>query len=502
MSLDAEYQRYNMPDTSRYETQADLYKKLTWIQIAVTFFANAASACSLDIKKVSGEELIDVPNHDFELLLRKPNPLQSRAEFLGAHFAYWKLTGNSYWFLNRISPNSPPVEIWLIPPMQIQPVPDGRSYIAGYEYDAGTGMKIMIPPENIVHFKMFNPQNPFVGLSPLESAALISAGDIEMQRWNTNLFAKDNAKIPGALAFADPIPDSDWNKLKADIKNNWGGANRSGPMLMRNTGAGGVQWLAMSLSQRDMEFLAGRKFTKEEIFTLFAPGLAAMIDVNATEANSKTGMTVFNSYTLWPGLCTCAEKITNDLLPVYGDEFIAEFEDPRITDRVLELQEQQEYSRTHTVNEIRKEKYGDKPLEDERGELFPSQIGPTTGIQEEEEELPDENNVTDNVPDDESLEENEDNEDNEDNQEEEERAKWQRKAIKALKDGKNPDVKFESTIIAPGQQALIHAGLKVCKNADEIKDVFQNNIKSDAIYDQIAQLFENIAMMDLNDGNL
>ncbi len=502
MLQDAAYQRYNMPDTSRYDTQADFYKKLSWINIAVTFFANAAASVPLNVLKMSGEETVDIPNHDFERLLRKPNPLQSRFEFLNAHFSYWRLTGNSYWFLNRTSPTVPPTEIWLVAPDKIQPIPDTQSYLQGYEFDPGTGEKQFIPVENIIHFKTFHPQNPFVGLSPLESAAIVSAGDIEMQRWNTNLFGKDNAKIPGALAFADPITDSDWGKLKSDIKSQWGGTNRSGPMLMRGAGAGGVQWVAMSLSQREMEFLAGRKFTKEEIFTLFAPGLAAMIDVNATEANSKTGMTVFNAYTLWPGLCACAEKITNDLMPVYGEDFITEFDDPRITDRVLELQEQQEYSRTHTVNEIRKEKYGDDPLEDERGELFPVQIGPTTGLEQEELQPEDdqvdtstEDKPEENAPDDEELSKEED-------QEQEDKEKWQRKAIKALKDGKNADVKFESTVITSGQQAMIHAGLKVCKTADEIKDVFQNNIKSDAVFTQIQDLFEKIAMMDITDEQL
>ena len=32
------------------------------------------------------------------------------------------------------------------------------------------------------------------------------------------LFDKNNAKVPGILAFSDPIQDAEWDKMKADIR--------------------------------------------------------------------------------------------------------------------------------------------------------------------------------------------------------------------------------------------------------------------------------------------
>jgi hypothetical protein len=146
-------------------------------------------------------------------------------------------------------------------------------------------------------------------------------------------------------------------------------------MFMRNVGPGGVQLLQSGVTQRDMEFLAGREFTKEEIYSLFAPGLASVLDVNATEANSKTGEATLMSKAVYPMQVSMAEKITSEILPLYGQNLVGEFEDIRERDRELILKEQEVFSKTHTINEIRLEYYSDDPINDERGDKLPLELG-------------------------------------------------------------------------------------------------------------------------------
>jgi hypothetical protein len=64
------------------------------------------------------------------------------------------------------------------------------------------------------------------------------------------------------------------------------------------------------------------------------------------------------------------------VLTRYGDDLVGEFGDPRKSDRLVDLQEQQEYAKTHTLNEIRAEYYGDDPLRDARGDMLPAEIAP------------------------------------------------------------------------------------------------------------------------------
>ena len=381
--------KYKIPEYDLAGSQVKLYQQLSWVNIAVSMVAKSCATTAFEVKQLVGEDKKEIVNHPFELLLRKPNPLQSRFEFLEATFAFKKLTGNAYWWLNRNSEADEPAEMWIIPPQQMKPVPNEKMYLRGYLYDPGDGREWPIPLHEVVHFKDFNPVNTFVGLSPIEAIAHVAVGDLAQQKWNTQAFAENNARLPGLITFADPIPDSEWFRMLEELDEN---AKKRNIMALRNVGAGGVNWIQAAMSKKEMEFLDGRQFTKEEIYAIFAPGLASMLDVNATEANSKTGKATFNDYALWPALTSVAEKVTNDLLIVYGDDIIGEFEDIRYSDRAMELQEQSAAEKVLVVNEMRQKYYQLDPLpeDDKRGDMFVTQIGaaPVSMGEDDEDESP------------------------------------------------------------------------------------------------------------------
>jgi HK97 family phage portal protein len=370
LSATGRAERWSIPELRLPEKQAELYQRLSWVAAAVSHTAQQAAGVKFHVEQLVGETSQAITNHPFELLLRRPNPSMSRFELLEATFAYRQLTGNGYWWLNRSDEFAAPSEIWALPAHKVQPVPDGNLYLRGYMYDPGDGREIPLEPWEVVHFRRFHPLNSYVGLSPIEALATVAIGDMKMQEWNTNFFGRDNAKMPGLLAFADPISAPDWQKIKDDVTSQHGGTKRA-LMMLRSVGKGGVQWVSTSMSQKDMEFLSARRFNKEEIFQLFAPGLASMLDVNATEANSEAGRQTFMNLAVWPLHQTVGEKITNDILPAYGDDLVGSFEDVRPENRELKLQEQAAFERSHTIGEVRREMYGHDPLGDDRdGKLF------------------------------------------------------------------------------------------------------------------------------------
>ena len=361
-------EQWSLPTREDYESQLDLYTKLTWVQIAVSSVAKTGAGATLEVFELSGEKRIAVRNHPLEILLASPNPLQSRFELFQATLSYLCLTGNAYWWLNRASPTAPVDEIWMLPGSRVSPIPDENLYLRGYAYDTGN-KPILLETSEIVHFRQFNPLSSFVGLSPIQALSVVAQGDLAMTRYNTNYFDKGNAKVAGALAFADPIDDDTWQAMKAETAAEYGGMRRR-LMMLRDVGSGGVSWIPMALSQSDMQFLEGRTANKEEIFALFSPGLSSMLAVNATEANAMAGRATFIELAVWPMLILLAEKISNDLLAFSDGKEIASFEDIRITDRRLELEEIREFSAVHTVDEVRERWYNADPLGDDRGRLL------------------------------------------------------------------------------------------------------------------------------------
>ena len=463
----ADAQRFAIPDPSVYGNQADLYRKLSWVLQAVDLTASAASLTPFAVKRIlSGKEPKDIPNHEFEMLMRRPNPLDSRYEFLYGTVAMFMLTGNAYWYMAKGSENEKPLELWLIPSNMITPVPDKQMYLKGFYYYPGNGKKMLLEPWQVVHFRRHNPFNRFVGMSAVESIALIAQGDLSMQDWNTRLFAENNARLPGILTFEQMIAQDTWEKIKSDTRE---AAKKRELLMLRGVGQGGVNWMQNAVSQKEMEFLSGRKMNAKEIMDTLAPGSYTMLYENANEANSRTGAAVFNERTIYPKHVLIAEKITNEILKLYpGRPLVGEFEDIRITDRQLAMEEQREYSIVHTIKEIRMEYYGDEPLGDERDDLLPSQISASSGVEEEPEE-----ETAPSMPMQEMANaENEppETDDEQDKEVIEDLRKWERKAIKRV----GRDTEFITDLIPDAIAKRIHAHLPGCTSQTAVKALFDS----------------------------
>lgn len=469
----ADAESYTLPDPSVYENQADLYRVLSWVLLAIDITASSAALTPFSVARIiAGKEPKDIPNHEFELLLNHPNELDSRFEFLYATIAFYRLTGNAYWWLNSKDKDTPPDEMWFIPSSMIIPVPDKYMYLRGYMYYPGTGAEIFLEPHQIVHFKRFNPLSRFVGLSAVESIALVAGGDLGMQQYNTTLFANNNGRLPSVMTFEQMIADPTWEKIKSDTRD---AAKNREMLMLRGVGQGGVNWLQNAVTQREMEFIEGRKFNKEEIMTTLAPGSYTMLSENATQANSVVGRASFNELTVYPMHVMMNEKITNSILPRYGGrQLVGCFEDVRVTDKDMKLREQEAFERSHTMKEVREEIYGDDPLGDERDDLLVSQVGASSGGITEPAPVEPVNNVTpDNVMEETPDEEPQDNEANKAMRDD--LARYQRKAIKRI----GQAVKFDSDNIPEYVRNQIESELPACKTEDDVRHVFASVNKID-----------------------
>ncbi len=462
----AEAHKFSIPSGDLWKSQSDLYRRLSWVHTVVAAIAKSCAIAKFEVKKMVGEKTEAIINHPYELLLQRPNPLMSRYEFIVSSISFYLLTGNAYWWFNRESEDAEPTEQWIIPSHMIKPVPDERMYIKGYAYDPGDGTTIPLPTYQILHFKEFHPLNPFVGLSPIEALAVVAIGDMKMQKWNTGLFADNNARLPGILAFADQIAKPTWMEIQKDTQD---AAKTRNMLMLRGAGKGGVQWMQAASSMRDMEFLAGRKFTKEEIFNIYAPGFASMTDVNATEANAKAGMATYRNGTIYPLLTSIGEKVTISPLPAYGPMLKGEFEDVRLQDRAMELLEQAEFAKSHTIDEVREELYGHDPLGDDRGEMLVAQIGAAAVRMVDGEVAPPipapdlftrgrENQEEVEEPDEEAVKS--------------ELGKWQRKAERRFQKSGSAHCLFESDILPVEVRAKVMGLLGEAKVAHDIGVIF------------------------------
>lgn len=457
-------ERYLIPDPSLSERHANLYANLAWIQIAISQVAGAVASTPFAVQQRTRGGLKQIEDHPFEMLLEDPNPNQDQSEFLEDTVMWRMTTGNCYWWLNKSDENSPPDEMFIIPSNKCQPVPDGNMGIRGYLFDNGSGVPIPLEPWEVVHFKRSNPLNKYVGLSPIQALATDATGDLGAQRYNANTFADGNIKQDGFLAFAEFIDEGRWQRLKEDQKEAHGGTKHQRMGMLRGVGAGGVQWISTVMSRSEMQYLEMRQFTLEEVYAMLAPGLASILAVNATEANSTAGKDTFLSFAVYRQTYALGKKITQKVLPSYGVGLVGEFEDVRRVDTQIELLEQAAYERTHTIEETRAKYYQDKPLGDERDNLFPAEVGKglTDARKPEDKPPPVLNNVPPPVEDLTAAGKALD------------RQRWRTVALKALAAGRAPGSRpFDPDYLEDGETIRIRGALVHASTEDQVKAAFE-----------------------------
>lgn len=424
-----------------------------WLFTAVNFKAREISAGRLFVVNNPDQvedELPPVKDHPFTRIMRRPNPFMGRA-FLWQYTHWWlDLDGNSFWFLAPDATDQL-AEIWPLPAAAVRVVPGDRErFVDYYEYQAN-GRIYNLPAENVCHFKYPNPFNVFRGLSPQVAGMLPIDSDSAMARWNGSFFGNQNVMPSAVISLssgnpATPIDPKDVEAVKEQLSSEYAAAERKTVV----TNAYDMSVAVLGWNARDMDFLSGRQFTKEEIFVIqgLPPG---MLDKNATEANATVADNIFKEKTIWPTMGLYAEQITAQIIiPWYGDNQEARFEDIRPVNRQLDIQEAQAAGTDMTVNERRKRywKLPPVPWGDEKpGSMVETDPGESIS------ELPAPENA---VPDPARVE----------------LRNWRVKALKALSDGKRAAVRFETRTLDTEYSGVIQDSLETAETAEDVREIF------------------------------
>jgi HK97 family phage portal protein len=107
-----------------------------------------------------------------------------------------------------------------------------------------------------------------------------------------------------------------FDRLKSELEETYAGARNAGrPMLLE----GGLDWKAMSLSPRDMDFIALKQMAAREIaLALGVPPMLLGIPGDNTYANYTEANRVFWRQTVIPLVARTASGLSRWLGPAYG----------------------------------------------------------------------------------------------------------------------------------------------------------------------------------------
>ena len=264
---------------------------------AVKLVAEAIAGLPL----VAYEEGRERADHPALALMARPNPRQSGADFLEALHGHLLIAGNAYVEANT-TPGGP-VELHLLRPDQVTVACDEDGWPTALEHRAGSARRaIPLGPDGTgLHLSLFNPLEDHLGFAPLEAAMAALDTHNAASRWNKALL--DNSARPsGALVYAPKdgggLTDEQFDRLKAELEQDHAGAARAGRPLLLD---GGLDWKAMGLTPRDMDFMEARNGAARDIaLALGVPPMLLGIPGDATYANYAEANRSFFRLTVLP----------------------------------------------------------------------------------------------------------------------------------------------------------------------------------------------------------
>jgi HK97 family phage portal protein len=280
----------------------------------VRLIAEAAAQTPL-VAKIGASE---VRAHPVLALLARPNPRQGGMAFLDMLYSHLLVAGNAY--LERVDIDGAARELHALRPDRMRVVPGPDGWPTGFDYTVGDRTVRFaddgVSPPPILHLATFHPLDDHYGLSPIEAAA--QALDIHngASGWNKALL--DNAARPsGALIYSSgegsTLTDQQFDRLKAELEESFQGARNAGrPLLLE----GGLDWRPLSLSPKDMDFIAAKAAAARDIALAFGvPPLLLGLPGDSTHANYAEANRAFWRQTAIPLVRRTMQELAQWLAP-------------------------------------------------------------------------------------------------------------------------------------------------------------------------------------------
>jgi HK97 family phage portal protein len=263
----------------------------------------------------------ELTEHPLLDLLERPNGRSTGAGFMETLYGHLLMSGNAYVELVEAGEAR---ELHLLRPDRVAVAADASGWPVALEHREGS-RKRRIPlgsdgAGGALHLRLFHPLDDHYGFPPLQAALMALDIHNAAGRWNKALL--DNSARPsGALVYAPKeggnLTEDQYERLKSELEEGYAGAARAGrPMLLE----GGLDWKAMGLTPKDMDFIEARNGASRDIALAFGvPPMILGIPGDNTYSNYQEANRAFYRMTVLPLVGRTATELSAFLGVRFGD---------------------------------------------------------------------------------------------------------------------------------------------------------------------------------------
>ena len=296
-------------------------KSSTYVYACIQLIArSAASVPWYAYRQKRNGDWQQIKRHPMELLIENPTPFHNRKDLIEGMVHHLYLGGNAVF--TKVRAGGVPVELWQLPPDAIKVIPSKTDFIDHYLYEKD-GVRQRFEQRDIMHNKFLDPANPYWGMAPLQAGARTVDSEVEAVRFQ-KVSLQNRAISDGIFTFESHLTRDQWEEARQMIRDQHQGfENARSPWVL----GAGAKWQQMSLSPAELDFLNSRKFTREEICTIFnvPPPMIGVLE-NSTYNNIETARKIFWQDHLVPLLEDIKNCFNQSIAPEFGQGVILDYD--------------------------------------------------------------------------------------------------------------------------------------------------------------------------------
>lgn len=265
------------------------------------------------------EDRVEVTVHAALDLWTKPNKFFTRQELVEAGQQHIDLTGEGWIVIGRseMGPaalRSIPLELWLVRPDRIAPVPSPEEYLVGYIYTGPSGEQVPLGLDQVMQIRMPNPLDPYRGMGPVQSILVDLDSTRYSAEWNRNFFV--NSAEPGGVIEVDKrLSDDEFTEMRERWAETHKGVANAHRVAILEQG----KWVNAAFNQRDMQFAELRQVSRDVIREAFGVTKFDVGDIDdVNRATAEASETRWAKRIVVPRLDRWRSLLNNDLLPLFG----------------------------------------------------------------------------------------------------------------------------------------------------------------------------------------
>lgn len=347
---------WNWANPSGWNKKKYLDQYVRYIYAIVSSIAQDSAKIKFEIYK-DNDTVVD--KHPFKELMKRPNPDMSQFQFLELHFTFMKLAGESYWYIANGENSLKPKELYLLRPdlMKVSvDKKDPRGLVSGYVLNKPDGKKETFEKEEILHFKMPNPMDPYYGMGVIEASKTYIQTEDFASDWTKNSIY-NSGRPSGVLSIKGTIADEEFKQLKKQFKENYSGTKNSGKTMLLK-GADGLDYQKLGMELGEVALKDLKNMTRDDLMLMFRVSktmLGITDDVN--RASALESRAVFTRNVIMPEMDRLIDHLNAFLMGTWGEGFILKYEDPTLQsdeDRLAEWIAG--HNKWLTTNDIRNER--------------------------------------------------------------------------------------------------------------------------------------------------